>query len=118
MSSRYGYLLTAVTIPAYNRSMSETSVSARTRFTLRRVTAGDRTFGDEIRAGLTAVQRFIPPRYFYDDLGSALFEAICHLPEYYLTRAESELLRRHAGDILAAAGPVTRIVELGSGTAR
>ena len=98
--------------------MSETSVSARTRFTLRRVTAGDRTFGDEIRAGLTAVQRFIPPRYFYDDLGSALFEAICNLPEYYLTRAESELLRRHARDILAAAGSFTRVVELGSGTAR
>lgn len=98
--------------------MSETSVSARARFTLRRVTAGDRTFGDEIRAGLTAVQKYIPPRYFYDQLGSALFEAICHLPEYYLTRAEIELLRRHARDIAGAAGIIARVVELGSGNAR
>lgn len=90
---------------------------ARSRFTLRRVAASDRTFGDDVRAGLTAVQKFIPPRYFYDDLGSSLFEAICHLPEYYLTRAEDELLRRHSRAISVVMGDVSRIVELGSGSA-
>jgi L-histidine Nalpha-methyltransferase len=101
--------------------MSETatpSTGTRVRFTLRRVVASDRTFGDEVRAGLTAVQKFVPPRYFYDDLGSSLFEAICNLPEYYPTRAETELLRRHARDIATAAGQVSRIIELGSGAAR
>ncbi|HSP34736.1 MAG TPA: L-histidine N(alpha)-methyltransferase [Thermoanaerobaculia bacterium] len=87
------------------------------RYTLRRVAAGDRTFGDDIRAGLTAARKSIPSRYFYDDLGSALFEAICHLPEYYLTRAEAESLGRSARDIAAAAGEVVRIIELGSGSA-
>jgi L-histidine N-alpha-methyltransferase len=93
-------------------------VSARARFTLRRVAAGDRTFGDDVRAGLTAVQKTLPPRYFYDDLGSSLFDAICNLPEYYPTRAETELLRRHARDIVATVSNVDRVVELGSGTAR
>jgi len=88
------------------------------RFTLRRVPAGERTFGDDVLAGLTAVRKSIPSRYFYDDLGSALFEAICHLPEYYLTRAETESLRRYAREIASAAGDGTRIVELGSGSAR
>src|SRR5438876_7778849 len=102
----------------YNRIMSETSVGTRARFSLQRVTASDRSFGDEVRAGLTAVQKSIPPRYFYDDIGSALFEAICFLPEYYVTRAETELLRRHAREIINNAGGVSRIVELGSGNAR
>ena len=87
------------------------------RFTLRRVAAGDRTFGDDVRTGLTAVQKSIPPRYFYDDLGSSLFDAICNLPEYYPTRVESELLRRHAHDIVASVSDVDRVVELGSGSA-
>ncbi|HEY3055348.1 MAG TPA: L-histidine N(alpha)-methyltransferase [Thermoanaerobaculia bacterium] len=98
--------------------MSDASVGTRARFTLRRVTAGDRTFADEIRAGLTAVQKSIPPRYFYDDLGSSLFEAITYLPEYYVTRAETELLRRHAHEIINAVGSVSRVVELGSGSGR
>lgn len=94
------------------------AAGTRTRLTLRRVAASDRTFAGDIRQGMTAVQKFIPPRYFYDDLGSSLFDAICNLPEYYVTRAETELLRRHARDIAAAAGKVDRIVELGSGSAR
>lgn len=88
------------------------------RFTLRQVAAGDRTFGADIRDGLTAVRKSIPPRYFYDDLGSALFDAICFLPEYYVTRAETESLRRSAREIAAAAGEVARVIELGSGSAR
>jgi L-histidine Nalpha-methyltransferase len=94
------------------------AAGTRARFTLRRVVGGDKTFGDEIREGLTAVQKSIPPRYFYDDLGSALFEAICNVPEYYPTKAELELLRRNGREIAAAAGDVSRIIELGSGSAR
>ncbi|HEX9164209.1 MAG TPA: L-histidine N(alpha)-methyltransferase [Thermoanaerobaculia bacterium] len=100
--------------------MSEPTAQAggrRARFTLRRVASGDRTFPEDIRAGLTAVPKSIPPRYFYDDLGSALFEAICNLPEYYPTRTESELLRRSSREIITSAGDVRRIVELGSGAA-
>ena len=50
------------------------------------------SFAEDVRAGLLAGQKRLPPKYFYDALGSALFEAICELPEYYLTRAETEIL--------------------------
>ena len=53
-------------------------------------------FAAEIRASLTKpVQRELPSKYLYDEVGSALFEAICVLPEYGLTRADSRLLQRH-----------------------
>ena len=94
------------------------AAGTRTRFTLRRVAASERTFADDIRQGMTAVQKSIPPRYFYDNLGSSLFDAICNLPEYYVTRAETELLRRHSRDIATSAGRASRIIELGSGSAR
>jgi L-histidine Nalpha-methyltransferase len=96
--------------------MPETPVS--TRFTLRRVATAGRSYPDDVRDCLTAVRKSLPSRYFYDDLGSSLFEAICNLPEYYVTKAETELLRRHAMDIAGAAGDVARIIELGSGNAR
>ncbi len=73
-------------------------------------------FAEDVRAGLTAQPKTLPPKYFYDELGSALFEAICLLPEYYLTRAETEILSTHAVDIVAHVDPV-RLIELGSGTA-
>jgi len=57
----------------------------------------------------------LPCRYFYDDVGSALFEQICELPEYYLTRAETEILCRHAGDIVARCPSPIVLVELGCG---
>jgi L-histidine N-alpha-methyltransferase len=71
----------------------------------------------EVRAGLTSTPRSIPPKYFYDERGSKLFDSICELPEYYLTRAERELLAAHAGDLVGAAR-ATSLVELGSGMAR
>lgn len=61
-------------------------------------------------------QKKLSPRYFYDDLGSSLFEAITLLPEYGLTRAGERLLKAHAGDILASTGPVAAVAELGSGS--
>ncbi len=75
------------------------------------------SFADDVRSGLTTDHKHLPPKYFYDSLGSALFEAICELPEYYLTRAETEILERYAPEMVAAvAGPI-EIVEFGSGSA-
>lgn len=76
-------------------------------------------FASEVRAGLTRLgQKELPSKYLYDDVGSALFEVICHLPEYGLTRADERLLRRYADDIAdRVAGPVA-IAELGSGSGR
>lgn len=73
--------------------------------------------GDVLR-GLTSTPKSLPPWLFYDDRGSALFEEITRLPEYYLTRTERAIFREHGGDIIraAGAGPLT-IVELGAGSA-
>ena len=76
------------------------------------------TFAGDVRAGLTASPKAIPPRWFYDALGSALFDAICFLPEYYVLRAETEVLTRHSREIAAAIGNRGRLIELGSGAAR
>jgi dimethylhistidine N-methyltransferase len=76
------------------------------------------SFADDVRAGLTAEKKHLAPKYFYDALGSALFEAICELPEYYLTRAEAEILERHAAEMVAAVDGPVDIVEFGSGSAR
>jgi dimethylhistidine N-methyltransferase len=76
------------------------------------------TFADDVRSGLTAKRKYLPPKYLYDDLGSALFAAICELPEYYLTRSETEILQRYAGEVLQTLGGPIELVELGSGSAR
>ncbi len=68
--------------------------------------------------GLRARPRRLPCRFFYDAVGSALFEEICELPEYYLTRAEDEILARHADEIAASVAAGCELVELGSGSAR
>src|SRR5215470_17537571 len=69
----------------------------------------------DVRAGLTAVPKTLPPKYFYDERGSMLFDDITRLPEYYLTRAETSILREHAGEI-AELSRCESLVELGSGT--
>jgi dimethylhistidine N-methyltransferase len=66
-------------------------------------------------AGLTSTPRSLPPRWFYDARGSALFDEITRLPEYYPTRAERAVLAAHAGEMAAASGADV-LVELGSGT--
>jgi len=71
----------------------------------------------EVRLGLTRERKSLPCRFFYDEVGSRIFEEICALPEYYLTRAEDEILARHAGDITAAVPTNAVVVELGSGSA-
>jgi L-histidine N-alpha-methyltransferase len=66
-------------------------------------------------AGLTATPKSLPPRWFYDETGSTLFDEITRLPEYYPTRAERAILTDRAGEI-AAASAADVLVELGSGT--
>lgn len=78
--------------------------------------SGSLRFAEEVRDGLTLPRKTLPSKYFYDDLGSMLFEAICLLPEYYLTRAEAEIFNTHADAIVNAARP-ERLIELGSGSA-
>uniref|UniRef100_Q020E2 Histidine-specific methyltransferase SAM-dependent domain-containing protein n=1 Tax=Solibacter usitatus (strain Ellin6076) TaxID=234267 RepID=Q020E2_SOLUE len=74
-------------------------------------------FARDVRAGLTtAGQKTLPCRYLYDDLGSALFEAITLLPEYGLTRADARVIEARAGDLLAMLPQNMMVAELGSGT--
>jgi L-histidine N-alpha-methyltransferase len=75
-------------------------------------------FAADVRAGLSKPRKELHSKYFYDDLGSALFEAITHLPEYGLTRADERLLRIHAADIASLISTPCAVVELGSGTGR
>ncbi|TLW94956.1 L-histidine N(alpha)-methyltransferase [Saccharomonospora piscinae] len=70
---------------------------------------------EDVRAGLSAQEKWLPSKWFYDARGSELFERITTLPEYYPTRAERDVLRVHAPDIVAASGART-VVELGSGS--
>jgi dimethylhistidine N-methyltransferase len=74
------------------------------------------TFEAALIRGLSQPQRAIPCRFLYDAQGSALFDAICELPEYYPTRTEMSILRRRAGEIAELAGPGQVLVELGSGS--
>lgn len=71
---------------------------------------------EEVIAGLSADQRYISAKYFYDARGSALFEDICALPEYYPTRTEIGIMTRFADSIREAVGPECVVVEFGSGS--
>ncbi len=74
-----------------------------------------RSLRDDVRGGLTADPKWLPPKWFYDARGSALFEEITELPEYYPTRAERAVLRARAGDIARITNAKT-LIELGSGS--
>jgi dimethylhistidine N-methyltransferase len=77
--------------------------------------APDAALAAEVLRGLRAVPKALPPKLFYDEAGAALFERICALDEYYPTRTELAILRAHAGEIAALAGPRAALVEYGSG---
>lgn len=70
---------------------------------------------EDVLAGLALPQKSIPPKYFYDEQGCRLFEAICELPEYYLTQTETAILRGNIADIAQFAGPDAQLIEYGSG---
>jgi len=75
-----------------------------------------RTLADDVREGLTAEFKELPPKHLYDTRGAELFEQICELPEYYPTRTERAILERVAGELIAQTG-AAELVELGSGSA-
>lgn len=79
----------------------------------------DQPFADDLRAGLIRPdQKQLPSKYLYDEVGSALFEAICVLPEYGLTRADTRLLRQHARDWALRLPSSIMVAELGSGSSK
>src|SRR5262245_28367440 len=78
--------------------------------------AHQHTFARDVAVGLTAPQKWLPPKYFYDERGSQLYEQICTLPEYYPYRAELEILSTYSAEIHAEIGHLA-LVEFGSGSA-
>lgn len=96
------------------------------RLTINRLTLGGDSseLGRDVHAGLISNPKMLLPKYFYDELGSHLFEAICCLPEYYVARAEIEILQVHAEELISEVAsnaklPIhaIRLMELGSGSA-
>lgn len=82
---------------------------------INRVAADSRAELEEVVAGLLASPATLAPKYFYDELGCALYGAICELPEYYPTRTEAQLFRQHRVEIAQAMGTGMQFVDLGSG---
>jgi dimethylhistidine N-methyltransferase len=76
------------------------------------------SFLDDVVDGLSRPQKTLPPKYLYDEVGCALFDAICDLPEYYPTRTEIAIMREHARDVAARLGPGCALIEYGSGSGR
>jgi dimethylhistidine N-methyltransferase len=75
-------------------------------------------FAEDVRAGLTKPQKELPSKYLYDDVGSALFEVICVLPEYGLTRADERVLLRNSYEIVQRLPVPLTVAELGSGSGK
>ncbi len=71
---------------------------------------------DEILEGLSRSQKALSPKFFYDERGSQLFDAICELPEYYLTRTELSIMQMHIDEIVSLVGPQASLIEFGSGS--
>src|SRR5690348_10095035 len=95
------------------------SVASRIRRGMPQVRPPQSQFADDVLEGLSLPgQKRLSPRYFYDNLGSALFEAITLLPEYGLTRADERVLQSHASELAFIAEPVSVVAELGSGSGR
>jgi len=88
---------------------------SRARFTFHDLAPGEESFRDAVLKGLGRAPKSIPCKFFYDARGSALFEAICRLPEYYPTRTEVAILEENAAEIAAQIGPHSRLIEFGSG---
>lgn len=73
-------------------------------------------FRADVLLGLGLEPKRLAPKYFYDRVGSELFDAICDLPEYYVTRAETSIMRAHVNEIVASWGTRVRVVEPGAGS--
>jgi dimethylhistidine N-methyltransferase len=79
------------------------------------VAAAKENFREEVLRGLAKSPRQLPCKYFYDDRGAQLFQQICDLPEYYITRTEIEILRLHGADMAKALGSQIELIGLGTG---
>lgn len=99
--------------------MNRPVISNPDRFTIVELpsAAAAHSFADDVLAGLSSPRKSLPSKYFYDDLGSALFDAITRLPEYYLTRAETEILHEWGWQIVRVLESPADFLELGSGSA-
>ena len=94
-------------------------MAARSQVALRRVPPLPQSLlAREVIAGLMAKPKRIPPKYFYDEVGAQLFEAITATPEYYLTRCEMAILREHASEIARFIPAGGALVEFGSGSSK
>jgi uncharacterized SAM-dependent methyltransferase len=69
----------------------------------------------EVIAGLSSTPRTLPCKFFYDERGADLFQEICELPEYYITRTETELLQRYAQEISESIGANAALIGFGTG---
>ncbi len=78
--------------------------------------AEEESFLDAVLVGLSRPDKAIPCRFLYDERGSALFDQICELAEYYPTRTETQILETRAGEIADWVGPAAQLIELGSGS--
>ena len=74
------------------------------------------TMLEDVVEGLSRSQKTLPSKYFYDERGSKLFDDICELEEYYVTRTESALMQQYVGEIASVVGPNALLVEYGSGS--
>src|SRR5271154_3861475 len=83
---------------------------------LENVESVDSIFRSDVIAGLSAKPKRLPCKYFYDQQGSALFDAICQLDEYYLTRTELEIMSKYAPEMARVIGACVTLVEFGSGS--
>ena len=90
---------------------------ARTRRPLNE-SGEEQAFASDVVGGLMATPKRVPPKYFYDETGSHLFDRITDLPEYYPTRCEMLILEEHAGEIAELIPPSAALVEFGSGSNR
>jgi uncharacterized SAM-dependent methyltransferase len=79
------------------------------------IAAAKENFREEVLAGLSKTPRQLPYKYFYDDRGAQLFQQICELPEYYVTRTEIEILRLCGAEIAKALGSQVELIGLGTG---
>jgi len=91
------------------------AVDGGLRFIHAPVAKAEDSLAQAVATGLSLPQKALPSRFFYDVAGSRLFERIMRLPEYYLTRCETEILQRYSDQIVAHAGDDCQVVEFGSG---
>ena len=96
--------------------MPSSSIEDRSTMITTDVESLTNTFAEDVGEGLGSSPKYLPCLYFYDYIGSLLFEDICQLPEYYVTRTESEILKTYAEEIISYVSSDTLLVELGSGS--